>query len=284
MKQVPQQTNWTDCGLFVLRFVEAFFSDPEQWTQAISEQALQRHKSKGAELPWQGKELYDRRDIMRQTILDLAKEWEPLRREQEERDRQHKEEKKRKRQAKIAAEDQTSKEASVDGQTAPSRPETPPPAEAQAESAADEQTSSRAIVIEDDDDSTTASSPAKQAKPLVDADPPVNLAPEYGSDDGDDADPRTLQEQPDQIARPAANAVQSLKGPKRPRVSADLTTASHPQLPTELGNGSGTSSLAQHSPPLHAKRRRLSESPEVEASSSALDASHPNFSYVKIID
>lgn len=232
---------------------------------------MQRHKGKGAELPWQGKELYDRRDIMRQTILDLAKEWEPLRREQEDRDRQHKEEKKRKRLAKLAADEQTSKEASVDGQTAPSRPETPPPAETQAESISRTDTESRAIIIEDDDDSTTASSPAKQALPLAEAASTVNLAPDYGSDAENEAESCTLP-QPGWAAR----EVQSPKVSKRPRTSADLTATSQ-----FVAGVDAATARPDYRSSLHAKRVRLSETSEVATSSSAPDASHMNLSYVQ---
>ncbi|KAK4046030.1 hypothetical protein OIV83_006419 [Microbotryomycetes sp. JL201] len=109
---VPLQNNFSDCGLYVLHYVERFLAEPTMLTQfAIRSQRSRKPKDaiSKAELEqqvhdlWSGKDAAQKRRIMREEISSLSKEWLETQKPIEEQLAREREEKARKKQMRVEA-------------------------------------------------------------------------------------------------------------------------------------------------------------------------------------
>lgn len=140
----------TDCGLYVLHFVEEFFKDPEHFTEYFERQRQQQDMNKHhkgiANLDWDSETLRSRRKALHDLIAKLAEEWKPIRQKQKQEEQA---EKKRKREARRAQQEEPA---------GGSRPESDADTHKNNEHAASK---SNCIEIDTDEESLHSSSPVK---------------------------------------------------------------------------------------------------------------------------
>ncbi|EQC53007.1 hypothetical protein SJAG_16454 [Schizosaccharomyces japonicus yFS275] len=76
--KVPQQSNFSDCGVYTLHYVELFLSSPSQILSDILDRptlASNRRHQKSFNDFWNVKRISSRRDEMKNLIKTLSKEW-----------------------------------------------------------------------------------------------------------------------------------------------------------------------------------------------------------------
>ncbi|BGP20603.1 hypothetical protein JCM10213v2_008766 [Rhodosporidiobolus nylandii] len=134
--EAPEQPNFCDCGLYLLHFVEKFFSDPDFMLRKILEVEGSRatRKLKKESKPWKERQVFlqkvwdddvarAKRSVMRDEVARLIDEYEPIRlRVEAERQREDAERRKKRKeeQERRAAERAAAGETEQDGQEFPS--------------------------------------------------------------------------------------------------------------------------------------------------------------------
>lgn len=150
--QVPQQKNFTDCGLFVLHFVEQFFQNPQKSAEMI---AASIGNKKAATLDWEGEQLHNRRQAMRQRLAELHEEYKPFRQKQEEEEEAERAARHERRRARLQQDPQASKDESAK--------ESKDRQQAEGEEASAMSPGNRPIELDFDDDSSGFGSPEKHS-------------------------------------------------------------------------------------------------------------------------
>ncbi|EPY53440.1 SUMO deconjugating cysteine peptidase Ulp2 [Schizosaccharomyces cryophilus OY26] len=73
--KVPQQSNFSDCGIFALHFVELFLEAPQQVLSDILDKSARQNVSQSFDERWNVHKINTRREDIRSLIGDLSKEW-----------------------------------------------------------------------------------------------------------------------------------------------------------------------------------------------------------------
>ncbi|KAF1847720.1 uncharacterized protein K460DRAFT_403048 [Cucurbitaria berberidis CBS 394.84] len=71
--QIPRQDNWTDCGVYLLGYVEKFFQDPDEFKNKLLTGEMSAHED------WPELKPREMRKAMRETICQIAEEQQAAR-------------------------------------------------------------------------------------------------------------------------------------------------------------------------------------------------------------
>ncbi|KAM0789869.1 hypothetical protein ACM66B_006715 [Microbotryomycetes sp. NB124-2] len=272
---VPLQTNFSDCGVYVLHYVEHFLKVPLMLTEfAINTQRSRKAKDAKANADleqqvhevWSGKDAAQKRRLMREEIAKLSAEWLKIQAPIEAQQAKEREEKARKKQPRTEAESARLSEAAVAAAAAAEEAKSQKTLQpAKKRSRRGQKAETETLVLSDDDDEEPGGAPeretAAEPKQTANDETPMNDNNDDDDDDGTSSVPTAGQVPSHRTALPSTSPPPGPSQAPGTPTNGDGEHLDGPAPTQTQGRGTSTSSNASSTSIVNLEQAKKSPSP-----------------------